>query len=658
MKKKPSASVGIDPHDFDKTARPQDDFYRFACGGWLKKNPIPKTETIWGSFYIIRDKTRTQIKEILEGAALKKKNRTETEQLVGDLYRSGMDEARIEKLGLAPLAPEFAMIAAITDVSSLMRAIAHLHTVGSRVLFSVGVSLDEKNSDRMAFYVGQGSLGLPEREYYLEQDEKFASIREKYLKHIAAMLAHAEEKPAAAKAAAGAILDLETALARASMSAEERRDVEKMYNKMTVAQLQKLCPTIEWKTYLSHIGTPSVATVIVGQTAYMQALSQLFTEIPLDTWCAFLRFRLISASAGLLPEKIVRENFNFYGKVIAGLKEIKPRWQRVFGVIDTSLQEAVGTLYTQRHWSTKAEAIINDLVGHLIAVFGERIATRHWMSAATKKKALQKLGTFRAKIGTPKKARSYEGLVITPHDYLQNAFNAARYEFGYELGKLSRPIDRDEWLMGAHVVNAYYWANQNEIVFPAAILQPPFFDEAGDAALNYGAIGAVIGHELTHGFDDKGSLFDHKGNLKNWWKPEDRKAFTKQTKLLVEQYNAFPAVDELMVNGKLTLGENIADLGGIVLAYHALQKHMEKHGRLPDIDGFTPEQRFFLGLVRSERSHMRVEAKRYMAVTDPHAPSYTRTNGPLAHFAPFYESFEVKKGDGMYREPKKRVDIW
>ncbi len=646
---------GIVKEDMDMKIRAQDDFYHFACGGWLKNNPIPKTESKWGSFYILRDENRKRIKKIFKELK-KEKNlkKGSTGQLIRDFYNSGMDEKRIEHLGLTPLAPELEMI----KTDSFQDTLTHFHTIGMSLLWGSYVSLDEKNSSKMSLYVSQGSLGLPEREYYLSEEEKFVAIRTKYIKHVRKMLEFSGIPKKELKYATERIMDIETKLAKASMSKEERRDREKAYNKMSLKELQTVVPLINWKRYFASRTIDKPKTIIVEQVKYMKSLNTLLKSVSHVDWQYYLQYRLISNVASLLPQEIAKEQFKFYGKVLGGLKEMKPRWQQVYGVLDDVLSDALGEEYTARYFSDNAKAIMNDLIKDLLAAFKERIQNVDWMSKDTKKKALLKLSTFVSKIGYPKKKHVYKGLTITPHEYLRNSLKTIQFESAKEFAKLCLPIDRDEWFMGAHEVNAYYWSNQNEIVFPAGILQPPFFDEKGDVAINYGAIGAVIGHELTHGFDDEGSKFDHKGNLKDWWTTEDRKAFMKKTKLIEKQYNKFVAVDELFVNGKLTLGENIADLGGVILGYYALQKHMEHNGRLPDSNGYTPEQRFFFGTALVERAHSRKETSRFMAICDPHSPSYTRVNGPLSHVEAFYEAFDVKKGDAMYRKESERADIW
>lgn len=645
--------------DFNTRVRPQDDFYHFACGGWLKRNPIPKTENKWGSFYIMRDRNRTRIRRIFQELAKKKRlKKGSHQQLLRDFYLSGMNRRHIEKLGLDPLLSKLERIEAIEDTAGLIDVIAHLHTIGVSALWDIYVSLDDKHSDRTALTIYPGTLGLPERDYYLSREKKFVDIRKKYIRHIGKMFELSGTPKKDAARAAKKVMGFETVLATASLSAEERRDVKKTYNKMSVQNLRKSAPQIDWRRYFGAIGTTKLRNIIVTQPKYQRTLSTLISGAPLSDIKQYLRWKLLSKMSPLLPSVFEVEHFNFYGKVLAGSKEMKPRWQYVFEVIDNSITDAVGEEYARRYFSKEAEVFLSELISGIKRVYRERITKLEWMSERTKKLALKKLSTFKSKIGKPKKPRDLSGITIKPDTYLQNHINATSYEFKRNIAKLHKPIDRSEWFMGAHVVNAYYWPNQNEIVFPAGILQPPFFDEREDPAINYGAIGAIIGHELTHGFDDQGSLFDERGNLKSWWSKEDRKAFTKRAQLLVKQYNEFIAIDELHVNGKLTLGENIADLGGVVLAYHALQKYMKRHGRLPDIRGYSPEQRFFLGLVLVERAHERKEFARFAAVADPHAPAYTRVNGPLPNFDEFYDAFNVTRSDKMYRSPAKRAKIW
>lgn len=646
---------GILEEDMDMTIRPQDDFYHFACGGWLKNNPIPSTEAKWGSFYVLRDENRNRIQEIfkeLEEAENLKKG--SAGQLIRDLYISGMNEENIESLGLTPIKPELEMI----EKNSFQEILTHFHKIGVGVLWGAFVSLDDKDSSKMSLHVSQGSFGLPEREYYLSDEPKFVEIREKYVLHVRKMLELSGVPQSESEKAANTIMDIETKLSFASMPKEERRDPDKVYNKMTLQELQTLTTSINWKEYFTNMNVSKIEDIIVGQVEYMKALDTVIQETSDTDWRYFMQYELISDVASLMTKDIVEENFNFNGKIILGLEEMKPRWQRVYGVLDGVLSDALGEEYVKRHFSENAKVLMDDMIKDLMNAYKERLQELDWLSSATKEKALKKMSTFVSKIGYPKKKHEYDGLLLTPDDYVRNVFNTISFEREKQFAKLNRPVDRDEWLMGAHVVNAYYWANQNEIVFPAGILQPPFFNEDGDVAINYGAIGAVIGHELTHGFDDEGSKYDHSGNLNDWWTAEDRKAFDERTKLIEEQYNEFVAIDELFVNGKLTLGENLADLGGIVLGYYALQKHMEHNGRLLDINGYTPEQRFFFGAVLVERGLTREETARMLAVSDPHSPSYTRVNGPLVHFDKFYEAFDVKKGDGMYIDSNKRAEIW
>ncbi len=649
----------IDTKDFDEKIRPQDDFYHFACGGWLRNNPIPKTEVIWGSFTILRDKNRKRIQEIFEDLT-KKKNlkKGSSRQQLRDFYLSGMGEKNINELGLRPLTLEFASIDKVKDVDEFIEFIAHMHKIGDSVLFNTYVDLDDKNSEKIALCIHQGSLGLPDKEYYLSKKDKFVTIRKKYIVHISRMLKLSGVDSKEVDRAGQIIIDIEMKLAQASMSAEEKRDVKKTYNKMSIAKLRKLVPSVDWKLYLNIIGAKDVCSIIVGQIQYLKTLDILLKKISISDWKYYIRWRLISYSANYLPKDIEEENFLFYGKALFGTKKMKPRWQRVYATVDTGLTESIGKEYVSKYFSKNSEKILFELAEDIKEVFGERVKRLDWMTLRTKKLALKKLSTFRSKIGAPKNSRNYSKITIKPDAYLHNFFDAMRFEFAREIKKLKKPIDRNEWHIGAHVVNAYYWSNQNEIIFPAGILQKPFFYKKGDIAVNYGAIGSVIGHELTHGFDNRGSLFDSKGNLRNWWTKKDRDLFTKKTQMVVRQYNKYTAIDEVKVNGNLTLGENIADLGGVVLAYYALQKYMERHGRLHDIDGFTPEQRFFFGVVFFERENIAKEIAQFLAVCDPHAPAYTRVNGPLSNLEEFYDAFGVKKGDGMYKPPIKRVKIW
>ncbi len=651
--------IAIQNSDFDRQIRPQDDFYHYACGGWLKKNPIPKSEAQWGSFYELRDDNRKRIKFILEALQQKSKLKKDSvERKLRDFYLSGMDMEKINTLGLSALKKELAEISQIQNIHDLTKVLARFQRFGLGIFWDTFVSLDEKNSKKNIMYLYQPHLGLPEREYYLDRGKKYEETRNHYGVYIRKLLVLSGESTRLAEIHSKKILELETILAQASMSAEERRDVEKLYNKVTPKQLRGISPLIDWGFYFSTIGVHKVNSLIIGQPQYLKSLSEKITHIPIDEIKIYLTFRLLSYMSDMLPQSFGIATFNFYGKVLSGLRVMRPQWQRVYRTIDRTMGEGIGIAYVQQYFGQNAKKIMDEMIENLIEVFRERITHLDWMSAGTKKKALKKLGTFVSKIGYPLHPRTYKGLVIVPHEYLQNFLRASVWEFEHELAKLERTPDRNEWHIGAHVVNAFYWPNQNEIVFPAGILQPPFFDAEGDLALNYGAIGAVIGHELTHGFDDQGSLFDEKGNLKNWWSASDRELFKKKTNVLVKQYNEFVAIDELHINGKLTLGENIADLGGVILGYYALCRYMEKHGRLKDVSGFTPEQRYFLGNVLVERGQVRSEIARTLALSDPHSPSFARINGPLVHFDPFYKAFGIKKGDKMYRSSSMRTKIW
>lgn len=648
---------GFDLKNIDEKVRPQDDFYHYANGGWLKRNRIPADESRWGSFIILRYKTEHNLKRII-GELLKKHSKKGTEeQLVGDLYRSGMDMERRNKLGAKPLDLFRQEIEALSDTSDLLALIARFHKLGIAVPWGILVDQDSKHSSRYALHIHQGGLGLPDRDYYIKDEPEFIRVREAYKKHLMSiwrLLGYSVDESARQM---GVVLDVETRLAKVSMDKVDARDANKVYNKRSMAELQKQVPEVLWKSYFKDVGIPMVPYIIVMQPGFLKAIGKLLKTIPLADWKVYLEWHLVHETSGFLSDDFVKENFEF-SKVLSGSKKMKPLWRRTLSVVNGLLGEALGKVYVKKHFEPAKKRKVGELVSDLFAVYAERIKALDWMSVATKRKALAKLKTMQRKIGYPRKWKSYKGLEVKPSDYFGNILRATEYERKREMKKLVRKsIDRDEWFMYPQTVNAYFHPTMNEIVFPAAILQPPFFEFNADDAFNYGGIGAVIGHEITHGFDDQGAKFDARGNLKNWWTPSDRRRFEQKGRMLVKQYNSFVVADGVRVNGKLTLGENIADLGGLVIAYDAYQRHLKKTSR-KTVAGFTPEQRFFLGFAQAERELNRREAIKTRTLTDPHAPPEFRINGPLANFTPFYEAYDVKKGDGLYREPKERTHIW
>lgn len=649
---------GFDKKDLDTGVRPQDDFYRYAAGGWLKNNPIPKTESRWGSFMELRYNTDKQLHAILTELESKKKvAKGSPEQLIRDFYRSGMDMKRRNALGMKPLLPFLKKIDAMKSTKDLLALVSELHRIGVGVFWGTAVDQDSKNSTKYALHVYQDGLGMPDRDYYLKNDAESKRVRDAYLPFLEKMFRLIGDTPSIAKANATTVLQLETKLAEGSMTKEDARDAEKIYNKFTLTKLAKLAPSIDWIRYFKNIGAGAPVSVIVMQPEFLKAVSTLIEDVPLSDWKTYLRFHLSSDHAGYLSDAFIKTSFSFYGTVLGGAKVMKPLWRRVLNAVNGHLGEALGKLYVEKHFPPKAKEKMNELVDDLFEAYEARLRALPWMTAPTKKKALKKLASMNRKIGYPEKWKSYAGLIISPTDYVGNATRTALHSHAREMKKLKKPIDRGEWFMFPQTVNAYFAPNLNDIVFPAAILQPPFFNVDADDALNYGSIGTVIGHEITHGFDDQGSKYDHNGNLKSWWTDEDRKSFEKRAEIIKKQYDAYTVADSVHVNGQLTLGENIADLGGFAIAYDAYQLRLKKTGRV-DIDGYTPEQRFFLGTALFERENSRPEFQKTQVLTDPHSPSEFRINGPASNMEPFYEAFSVKKGDGLYREPNIRTTVW
>lgn len=648
---------GYDESSIDVSVLPQNDFYHFANGGWIKKNKIPKTESRWGSFTMLRVKTEHQLKKIVD-EVVKQKKRTpgSPEQMIADLYHSGMDMKHRNLLGLTPLSPYLWQIAGISNLTDLNKVVTELHRIGVGVLFDIGVDQDAKASEHYILYLGQDGLGMPDSDYYLKDDVESKRVRKAYLPYVTDILALSGMKPADAKTSAQRILALETKLAKLWMNKVERREIEKIYNKKSVTELNKLAPLLAFPAYLKSAGVPQVKSLIVMQPKYFKGLNALLSSVSIEDWKLYLQFHLVNDFAGGLSMPFIKKSFSFYGKTLSGVEEMKPLWRRTLATVNGTLGEQLGKLYVAKHFTDESKKKMNVLVDDLFVAYKHRIGQLDWMSPATKKKAIAKLSMMSRKIGYPKKWKSYKGLRITPDDYIGNLIRATAFEHKRAVKKLAGKVDRDEWFMYPQTVNAYNAPTMNDIAFPAAILQPPFFDPSADDALNYGSIGSVIGHEMTHGFDDEGAKFDGKGNLKKWWTKSDEKKFIQKGKGLVSQYNSYE-LHGVKVNGKLTLGENIADLGGATLAYEAYQRRLQKTGRR-DIGGYTPEQRFFLGFALFERELVRPEAEKMRILTDSHSPSVFRINGIVTNLQEFYDAFGVTKAHKLYRAPKLRTVIW
>jgi predicted metalloendopeptidase len=649
---------GIETQYIDQGVRVQDDFFGHLNGKWLKTTEIPSDRSSWGTFMKLRDDTQEQIRVIVEADQKKPgKKAGSDEQKIGDLYSSFMDEQKLETLGTRPLAGELQRIRALKDKHGVPALVAHLSQIGVATPYGIGVAQDAKESTRYATIIRQGGLGLPDRDYYLKLDDKrMAGIRAKYEQHIASMLALAGDKDAAAKAKA--ILAFETELAQVQWSRVELRDPNKSYNKMSVDELAKLAPDYDWKAALAAAGVGNKASyVIVGQPSYVSGFNQVLAKTDLDTVKAYFQWQLLREYAPYLSKAFVDENFDFYGKTLTGVTENRPRWKIGVSTVEGALGEALGREYVAQYFPPERKARMEELVKNVLAAYKESIDHLDWMGPETKKEAQAKLAKFNPKIGYPNKWRDYSKLAIKKDDLVGNVMRTATFAYNRNINKLGKPIDREEWGMTPQTINAYYNPRMNEIVFPAAILQPPFFNAQADDAVNYGAIGAVIGHEIGHGFDDKGSQSDGNGNLRNWWSKEDEARFKAKTDMLVKQYDAFEPVPGYHVNGSLTLGENIGDNSGLAIAYKAYK--ISLHGQpAPVIDGLTGDQRFFMGFGQVWRSKMRDEAQINQVKTDPHSPGQFRANGTLRNQAAFYEAFGVKEGDKMYLKPEDRVTIW
>jgi len=652
------AAHGVDLAILDKTCKPCEDFYHYAGGDWLAKNPVPAAYPSWGRFNELAEKNRELLHQILESAAANLHAVAgSNEQKIGDFYASCMDEKQVNAAGAAPLAPEFARIESIQGIGELQAEIARLQGMGVRAPFDFGSTQDEKNSSEVIGGADQGGLGLPDRDYYTRPDDKSKQLRQQYEEHVAKMLALAGDGDAKAASEAKDILSLETRMAEASMTRVERRDPEKTYHKMNRSDLRALTPNWSWEDYFQEIGYTNIQFVDVSAPKFFETMSAALMETPLDTWKTYLRWHLLNSAAASLSEPFVNENFNFNGRALMGTKELLPRWKRCVTATDRQLGEALGQIYAQNYFPPEAKAHALEMVNHLIDALHDDLQTLQWMSPATRKQALAKLAAFTRKIGYPDKWRDYSAYSVDRGPYALNQMRGAQFAFARDLNKIGKPVDRAEWGMSPPTVNAYYSAEMNEIVFPAGILQPPFFDPNADDASNYGAIGAVIGHEMTHGFDDEGRKFDAQGNLRDWWTPEDEKNFNERAACVEKQFDAYVVQDEIHENGKLVLGESIADLGGLNLAYRALQE--AEKGKKPElIGGLTADQRFYLSFAQIWASNDRPEFERMMVNTNPHPLGRFRAVAAPSNMPEFARAFGCKDGDAMARPSAIRCQIW
>ena len=650
---KPSSALGFSVKNIDATANPCTNFYQYACGGWLKNNPIPADQARWGRFDQLEERNRDVLHEILEAASKPDASRDSTARMIGDYYAACMDEKAVEAGGLQPLEDELGWIRGLRDKAQLAAVVARLQRGGVEAMFEFSSGQDFKDSNQVIAQVDQGGLGLPERDYYLKQDAQSAELRRKYVEHVARMFVLAGETAAAAKASAETAMKIETALAQGSLDIVSRRDPEKVYHKISTREMEALSPVFHWKEYLRASGAPAFESVNVAWPAFLEALNGAIGRFSLAGWKTYLTWHLLHAEARLLPEAFVKENFAFYGKTLTGATEIRPRWKRCVDLTDAELGEALGKKFVEKTFGAEGKARTLQMVDALEKALGQDLEQVPWMTAETKKQALVKLDAIANKIGYPDRWRDYSSVAIRRDDLVGDTLRAEAFEFQRQLNKIGKPVDRQEWGMTPPTVNAYYDQSMNDINFPAGILRPPFYDNAMDDAVNFGGIGMVIGHELTHGFDDQGRQFDAQGNLRDWWTPEDAKEFEKRAACIEREYSKFEVAPGAFVNGQLTLGENTADNGGVRIALMALLNTIGSTEK--KIDGFTPEQRLFLAFGQVWCGNEREEALRMQVKTNPHAPGKERVNGVVQNMPEFQRAFSCQPGQPMVSANACRV---
>ena len=650
-------SKAFDTGFMDTTVKACDNFYRYAVGSWLKNNPIPAAFSSWGVDQIVEKNNYDVLRDILETDAKNTKAaRGSDVQLIGDFYASCMNEAAIDKAGAKPLDVYFKQIDSIKDARSLQKTIAELQKSGYAPIFSFYVGADEKNSSVNIVNLRQGGLSLPNRDYYTKTDEKSEQTRRQFLAHATKMFMLLGNSPEQAKTNAETVMRIEQRFAVASKTPIELRDPVENYHKMKLSEANQTTTNFKWDAFAKDLNVVAFDEVNVGQPEFFRELNKMIVDIPVADWQTYLRWRVLTRSASRLAKPFDDENFSFYSTTLRGTKEQQPRWRRCLQATDNNIGEALGQEYVKRAFTPEAKKKMNELVENLFIAYRERLQNLDWMSEATRKEALYKLSTFARKIGYPDKLRGYRGLNIDRKSYFDNVNNATRFEIGRDWQDIGKPVDKTRWGMTPPTINAYYNSSYNEIVFPAGILQPPFFNVAADDALNYGNAGGIIGHEITHGFDDEGSQYDASGNLKMWWTAEDRRRFDAKADCVVEQYDNYEVLPGLKMQGKLTLGENIADLGGLIIAYNAFKKSLEGKPRPENIDGFTPEQRFFIGYAVGWMVNQRPESIRTQVLGDPHAIPEWRVIGPLSNMPEFAEAFQCKIGDQMVRQ--KPCQVW
>lgn len=656
-KKEAVMTSGIDLTNLDTTAVQGADFYQYACGGWMKKHPLTNEYSRFGSFDMLAENNREQLKGLIVEIAAGQNAQGTIGQKIGDIYNLAMDSVKLNADGVTPIQADLEKIASVKDKSEIVPLMAELAHSGVFPYFSFYVGADIMDSKSNLFQLYQGGISLGEKEYYLDNDDVTVNIRNKYKEHIVKMFQLAGFDEAAAKKKMEAVMDIETRIAKASFSAVEQRNPAANYHKMSLDELKKEIPGIDWDAFLNGIGVKGVTELSVSQVEPIKEVEKIINSLPVENQIAYMQWSLIDRAAGYLSDDLVAQNFDFLGKTLSGKQANQPRWKRAVSTVNGVLGEAVGQMYVEKYFPAAAKERMVQLVKNLQTALGERIRNLEWMGDSTKIKAIEKLNSFYVKVGYPDKWRDYTGLNIEKDSYWANVKRATEFELDYMLSKAGKPVDRDEWGMTPQTVNAYYNPTTNEICFPAGILQYPFFDMNADDAFNYGAIGVVIGHEMTHGFDDQGRQFDKDGNLKDWWTAEDAKRFEERAQVMVNFFDSIQVLPGLNANGSLTLGENIADHGGLQVSFQAF-KNATKDAPLPVKDGFTPEQRFFLSYAGVWAGNIRDEQIRLQTKSDPHSLGRWRVNGALPQIGAWYDAFGIKEGDPMYLAPEKRVSIW
>ena len=647
-------SLRFSPDMLDQSIDPCNDFYAYACGNWMKKNPIPPDRAAWGRFNELQQNAEVVLHEILDESSAVKSGRSAIEQKIGDFYASCVDGSAVEKLGARPLALEMRRIAAIKTKTGIVREVVRLHRLRVNALFDFDSGEDFKDASQVIAEVDQGGMSLPDRDYYFRKDEKSAEQRKQYVAHVKKMFELLGDSPAGADAESKAVMEIETSLAEGAFDAVTRREPEKIYHKMSVANLVKLSPNFNWNVYFASVGAPQFTSLNVSEPVFFKNLNAQLQKVSLTNWKTYLRWQYLHGNAALLSSKFVEENFNFFGKALTGAKELAPRWKRCTRATNADLGEAVGQKYVDRTFGKEGKARTLNMVNQLEKALAQDISTLPWMTDATKKRALEKLAAITNRIGYPDKWRDYSSFKVVRGDYVGNSERGSQFEFQRHMNKVGKPVNKDDWPYPPPTINASYNPLQNNITFPAGILQAPFYDNQADDAMNFGGIGAVIGHELTHGFDDQGRKFDPKGNLNDWWTAEDAREFEKRSQCIVDEYDGFTAVAEVKVKGKLTLGENTADNGGLRIAHMALLAMLA--GNEPaSVDGLTAQRRFFVGWANVWCQNRSDEIARLLAQTDPHSPAQFRVNGVVSNMPEFRDAFQCKADAPMVRQNACRV---